>query len=72
MFKDHAHTCYDHAYKWLQKRRLMLGSASYVLYPVPLLHFARLCITAVSLTPKVMLIFFNYNNYYNLQSDDCT
>ena len=43
----------------------------FVLCPVPLLHFARLCITAALLTPKVTLIIFNYNNYYNLQSDDC-
>ena len=28
----------------------------FVFYPVPLLHFARLCITAALLTPKVTLI----------------
>ena len=43
----------------------------FVFYPVPLLYFARLCITAALLTPKVTLIILNYNNYYNLQSDDC-
>ena len=29
----------------------------FVFYPVPSLHFARLCITAALLTPKVTLIF---------------
>ena len=37
----------------------------FVLCPVPLLHFARICITAALLTPNVTLIIFNYNNYYS-------
>ena len=43
----------------------------FVFHPVPSLRFARLCKTAASLTPKVMLIFFNYNSFYNVQSNDC-
>ena len=37
----------------------------FVLCPVPLLHFARLCITAALLTPKVTLNILNYYNYSN-------
>ena len=32
--KRPAYTRYGHAYKWLQKRRLMLGGASYALFHV--------------------------------------
>ena len=43
----------------------------FLLCPVPLLHFARLCITAALLTPKETLTIFNYNSWYNVPSDDC-
>ena len=48
----------DHKERTRPKVRLVINFCCnfltlFVFHPVPLLHFARLCITAVSLTPKV-------------------